>query len=152
MIQRIQSIWLLLAAITLVALFFLPVLTQGPEHGLYTSGLHQKITGTDSVGYKVEIAKTSIALNAVAALLCFAAIFIFRNRSLQKNVILAGILVIVALAVTCGLNGQGLPGGIEAASLTIGTFLPVLAVLFCLLALRGIRHDEQLLRSADRLR
>jgi hypothetical protein len=152
MIQRIQSIWLLLAVITLVAMFFLPVLTKGAEYSIYTSGLHQKITGADSVGYYVAIAKTTIALNAGAVLLCLAAIFIFRNRSLQKNTIIAGILVIVALAVVCGFNGRQLPGGIDGASLTIGTFLPVIAMGFCLLALRGIRKDEQLLRSADRLR
>jgi ABC-type proline/glycine betaine transport system permease subunit len=34
----------------------------------------------------------------------------------------------------------------------IGALLPSLAILFLILAIRGIRKDENLVRSADRLR
>lgn len=34
----------------------------------------------------------------------------------------------------------------------LGVILPSLAVLFIILALRGIRHDEKMIKSADRLR
>jgi hypothetical protein len=34
----------------------------------------------------------------------------------------------------------------------IGMMLPLLSLIFCLLAIRGIRKDEELVRSADRIR
>ncbi|MBE7179251.1 MAG: DUF4293 family protein, partial [Mucilaginibacter polytrichastri] len=34
----------------------------------------------------------------------------------------------------------------------VGAFLPTLAILFLILAIRGVRKDQALLKSADRLR
>jgi hypothetical protein len=41
---------------------------------------------------------------------------------------------------------------LELGNYGIGVILPSLAILFIILALRGIRKDEMLVRSADRLR
>lgn len=156
MIQRVQSIWLVLAVITLVCTFFLPLLTKnadGIEYSIYTSGVRQQIETEIAEQYIAEIAILPITLNVAAVLLCLIAIFFFRNRSLQKGIITTGILVIIALlSFWIFTHARAIPGGIENARYGIGTFLPVLAVAFCLLAIRGIRKDEQLLRSADRLR
>ena len=155
MIQRVQSIWLLLAVITLICLFFLPLLTKkvdGANQGVYTSGIHTDLAAESGSQYSVSFAIPSITLSIAATLLCFGAIFFYKNRRLQKNIIAAAILVIIALAALCFYNGQELQGGLTGASVTVGTFLPLVAIIFCLLAIRGIRKDEQLLRSADRLR
>ena len=155
MIQRVQSIWLLLAVITLICLFFLPLLTKtvdGVAHGIYTSGVHTDIQGEEGSGYIVRFAFSLITLNIAAAILCFAAIFFFKNRRLQKGIILVAILTIIVLGALCFYSAQELPGGFTGASIAAGTFLPLVALIFCLLAIRGIRKDEQLLRSADRLR
>lgn len=45
MIQRIQSIWLLLAAVTICCLLFIPMVianTGGAEYYIIASGLYQK--------------------------------------------------------------------------------------------------------------
>src|SRR5215217_2258230 len=155
MIQRIQSVWLLLAVITLIFLFFLPLATTNAGSTgciVYTSANRQEIKSGTGTGYVADIEIAPLALNGIAALLCFAAIFSFRNRNIQKNIIIAGMLSIVVLIVLCALNGQQLPGGLKGRVLTAGTFLPLFTLVFCVLAIRGIRKDEQLLRSADRLR
>jgi vacuolar-type H+-ATPase subunit I/STV1 len=155
MIQRVQSIWLFLAVVTLICLFFLPLLTKtvdGNSYGVYTSGIHTENEATDVSVSGVEFAVIPITLSIGAILLSFGAIFFYKNRRLQKNIILAAILFIIALAASCFYIGQDLPGGTIGTSVTIGTFLPLLATVFCLLAIRGIRKDEQLLKSADRLR
>ena len=155
MIQRVQSIWLLLAVITLICLFFLPLLTKtvdGVAHGIYTSGVH---TEREAEGFEttaVIFAIPSITLNIAAALLSFAAIFFFKNRRLQKGMIMVANFAIVAMSALCFYSAKELPGGFTGASIAAGTFLPVVALVFCLLAIRGISKDEQLLRSADRLR
>ena len=139
MIQRVQSIWLLLAALTLVCLFFFPLLfksVNNTEYLLYIDG--------QNVG--------AMILNGIAILLCMVCIFQFKNRPMQKRLIMINMVLIVATAVLSVLNASLFPGGISGASLHMGAALFVLALLFCTLAIRGIRKDEQLLRSADRLR
>lgn len=139
MIQRVQSIWLLLAALTLVSLFFFPLLfksVNNTEYLLYIDGQH--------IG--------AMILNGVTILLCLICIFQFKNRPMQKRLIMINMVLIIATAVLSVLNASLLPGGISGASLHVGSGMFVLALLFCMLAIRGIRKDEQLLRSADRLR
>lgn len=155
MIQRMQSIWLLLATLTLICLFFLPLLTKTiaeTESSVYTTGLHKKIDATTGSMDVLEFNFASLALNISAALFSLTAIFLFKNRSLQKRIIFLSILIIIALTVLCGIQAPQLLGGFEGSLIAVGSFLPPLAIISCLLAIRGIRKDEQLLRSADRLR
>lgn len=136
-------------------MLFLPLLTKNvndTEYSIYTTGLHEQLKGPSENKIKVEMSIVPMALNIAAALFCFASIFLFRNRNMQKRVILVAILIIIALSVLCGINAQQFPGGISGVSAHVGTFLPLIAAIFSTLAIRGIRKDEQLLRSADRLR
>jgi hypothetical protein len=41
---------------------------------------------------------------------------------------------------------------IETKTYLVGTYLPLIALLLVFLAQRGIKHDEELVKSADRLR
>lgn len=152
MIQRIQSIWLLLAALTIFILLAVPVLgiqNNGTEFSFSATGLFQENKG---IAKKIDsFIPLTIAVVAVG-LICFGSIFGFRNRMLQKRIILLAILLIILLSILIFSYAQQIPGGIANAHYGVGTFLPPLALIFCLLALRGIRKDEQLLRSADRLR
>ncbi|ATP58865.1 hypothetical protein CPT03_21530 [Pedobacter ginsengisoli] len=155
MIQRVQSIWLLLAALTLTCMLFLPFLTKnvnGSEFSVYTNGLHQSISGNEGDALVVTPFLPLFISNIAIAVLCIVAIFSFRNRTIQKR--LASVAIILTLGLSFwGFNyAQKIPGGIEGANYGIAAFLPILAILFCALAIRGIRKDEQLLRSADRLR
>lgn len=136
-------------------MLFLPLLTKNVndmEYSIYTTGLHEQPKEPSENKVKVEMSIVPMALNIAAALFCFASIFLFRNRNMQKRVILVAILIIIALSVLCGINAQQFPGGISGISVHVGTFLPLIAAIFSTLAIRGIRKDEQLLRSADRLR
>jgi hypothetical protein len=154
MIQRVQSIWLLLAALTLVSLFFFPLMTKSvnnTEYLLYIDGHHQLIKDANNNSSRVTPIGAMI-LNGVAILLCLVCIFQFKNRPMQKRLIMINMVLIVATAVLAALNASLFPGGIGGSSLHIASSLFVLAILFCVLAVRGIRKDEQLLRSADRLR
>ncbi|WP_214228721.1 DUF4293 domain-containing protein [Pedobacter sp. B4-66] len=155
MIQRVQSIWLLLAALTLTCMLFLPFLTKnvnGSEFSIYTNGLHQTISGDSGTGQKVEPFLPLFISNIAIAVLCIVTLFSFKNRTIQKR--LASVTIILTIALSFwGFNyAQKIPGGIEGATYGIAAFLPILSILFCALAIRGIRKDEQLLRSADRLR
>lgn len=152
MIQRIQSIWLFLAGITLFLILIIPIVSKqgsGIETWIQGSGRYEQ---TGNLKQKVE-AFMPLTINIIAVgLLCMVNIFNFRNRSMQKRFIWTAIVLILTLSFLIFNFAQRLPGGIQGAAYGAGAFLPVLALVFCGLAIRGIRKDEQLLRSADRLR
>ncbi|WEK19916.1 MAG: DUF4293 domain-containing protein [Candidatus Pedobacter colombiensis] len=154
MIQRVQSIWLLLASFTLICLFFIPLITKSvnnTEYLLYIDG-HQPLIKGASAESIVVTPIGAMIINGIAVLLCLTCIFQFKNRVMQKRLIMINMVLIITTAILSALNASLLPGGIAGSSLHIGSSLFILALLFCMLAIRGIRKDEQLLRSADRLR
>lgn len=152
MIQRIQTIWLVLSALTLACLLFVPMVTSSvsqQEFYIIASGLYQKsTTGVLQVEKNMALFLSTIVLT----LLPLANIFSFKSRTLQKRLITLNILLIIGLSYWCSVFAQKIPGGIESANYSIGMFLPVLAIVFCVLAIKGINNDEKLIRSADRLR
>jgi len=151
MIQRIQTIWLLLATIVLILMLFLPIATHlgVQESTVYIKGIQQSYSG-DGLLVKTNIPILSTAI--LITLICFINIFNFKRRSLQKKIIIFTIVAIIGFAVWCSIYLKQLPGGIEGASFGVGAYLPAVAILFLVLAIFGINNDERLIRSAERLR
>jgi hypothetical protein len=88
---------------------------------------------------------------AVIALISLAAIFLFKNRVLQMRVVLINGIIsflyvaFMAFGVTMhALNDKFTPQP--------GIILPLFLLIFNFLAHRSIKHDENLVRSMDRLR
>lgn len=152
MIQRIQSIWLILATLTISCLLFIPMVTStvgNIKYEVIASGLYETASG---VTKQVESYLPLFISTIVIALLCVVNIFNFKNRTLQKRMIMATVVLIIGLSFWCSQYAQKIPGGLEGANYNVGMFLPVIAILFCILAIRGINNDEKLIKSADRLR
>lgn len=152
MIQRIQTIWLLLASITIACLFFIPTVSSSDgtvAYQIFASGIY-KVSNGESTRIQSFIPLT-ISTIAVAAI-CIVNIFNFRKRTAQKRVILASIALITGLLFWNNVYAKQIPGVSESVSYGVGAFLPAMAILFCVLAFRGIVADEKLLKSADRLR
>jgi peptidoglycan/LPS O-acetylase OafA/YrhL len=152
MIQRVQSIWLFLASLTLFLLLILPIVTThagSTELWLQVAGIYSRTA--DGV-LKTTSYPGLLGLTVAGCVLSLIAIFLFKNRSLQKNMIIIAIILIMVIVVCVLGYAYQLTNGFQNASVNIGAALPLLALIFCALAFRGIRHDEQLIRSADRLR
>jgi p-aminobenzoyl-glutamate transporter AbgT len=124
---------------------------------------HQELTLTalnfQAVGVPAPAGAAPVFVIAIGALLSAAVavyeIFQFRNRFGQLKLGMVNLLLIVAVfglqfyfsnlgeaALNPKLEGQFQPA----------FYLPTLALMLNLLANRFIRRDEQLVRSADRLR
>jgi len=136
MIQRIQSIYLLLATIFAKIFVFLPFATSGENDLWLTDFDHQ----FDAI---------MIGVVGVAIFVSFVTIFLFRNRKLQLNFCRLAIVMLIAVLglgayAAYSIAGNDLP--------QYGAAFPVVAWLFLYLAMRGIRFDERLIRSQDRLR
>ena len=85
MIQRIQSLWLFLAAAALIAVLFLPVGMFKMPHGLYECTAFNMTQAGDVPPINLPVWLIGI-VSALAGILSFLAIFLFKKRSLQIRV------------------------------------------------------------------
>jgi multisubunit Na+/H+ antiporter MnhC subunit len=141
MIQRIQTVWLLMAAIGGFAM------SQAP---IFEARLPNNITQT-------VIASDNLFLFALVigvALLSLACIFLFKKRPLQfKLTILTTLLTMIIVALEVNkVSGFQSTHTILKGSYSWGALLPIAMIVFLLLAARGIYKDEKLVKSLDRLR
>ncbi|MEM6963721.1 MAG: DUF4293 domain-containing protein [Bacteroidota bacterium] len=147
MIQRIQTIFLALAAACAFGLFALPFATTDIQvtdtTSLFADGVYNI---NDHVGLLV--------LFCAAGTLALISIFLYKNRKqqilLNRFAIIANIIGIV---LVLGLIFQDGQTGTEEVQEQAGVGLPILFLVFAFLAQRNIQKDEKLVRSSyDRLR
>jgi hypothetical protein len=138
MLQRIQSIWLLLAAGFDAITFKVPF-----YNGDY---LHDEVVAPVDLNAQTTLYLTIISV--VVGLLAFATIFLFGNRKLQLRLVYLGIFLSLALlAIYLFLINEFNGGTVSIWAV----FYFAMAVAF-ILAARGIRADEKLIRSMNRFR
>ena len=135
MLQRIQSVYLLLAAIC-------------------SGGLSQVLSLT-AVGSNVEYAFDSLEymiLFLASAALSLIAVFLFKTRQTQfvlgrLNIILN--LILLGLFIYRLLTLSGETANSEKG---IGLLLPIVSIVLLVFANKAIKKDEALVKSVDRLR
>jgi len=157
MIQRIQTIWLLLATVVILGLFMFPYLNYIDLVGL---GKKLFVTGEYSAVNNESVKQSNFLLQTIAtivvALVPLATIFQFKNRKLQIKLIFVSIALIALLGVwmyfTSAATLDLISQSFGANNIGVGFFLLPISIIFLAMALGGIRNDEKLIKSADRLR
>jgi hypothetical protein len=155
MIQRIQSLYLLLT--TILSVLFLSgeiikfIDNAGASFIIGIGGL-VKATGETSPAI-IEILLPLSILLVLIPIISFSSIFLFRKRKLQLKfvwglnsliiILIAGI-IFYSFTVIREFNCKIIPG--------IRLILPVLMLLSGIMAVRAIRKDENLVNSYDRMR
>ncbi|MEJ8842870.1 DUF4293 domain-containing protein [Lacibacter sp. H375] len=135
MIQRIQTIWLLLAAAASFATLKLSFYSGNKDNNLF-----EELTGSSHF--------LLLIMSVAVGLLALITIFLYKNRKLQIRLSLLGVtLQLVVLAVYFQQTKTYVQG-----SFTLTSALSFIIPLFFILALLGIRKDEKLIKSMDRLR
>ena len=136
MIQRLQSIWLLLAAACAFATFKFSYYSGTKVNDL---ALHElNATGT------LLLMITTIVVGVLALI----TIFLFKKRTLQLRLCVLGILLEAVLIflyyreVTTFLKG----------TYSLTALLHSIIVLAFVLAARGINNDSKIIKDSDRLR
>lgn len=104
-------------------------------------------------------ARNEYLLLVIAALMTIVpmiAIFLFKDRKRQKWMIWLSVLLSLAFIAVMLMKIQNVKNAAQAAindNFAIpGPIIPVLSIMLLFLALSGIKKDEELLRSVDRLR
>ena len=93
-----------------------------------------------------------LVVNIVVALLLFLAIFLYKNTRRQKTVTLVSMLLIVVSMAVESFVLFGWETQADRVEWLGSIFLLLGALVFALLAYRGISSDEKLLKAADRIR
>ena len=147
MIQRIQTIWLLLAAICIFSslTFF----------SFYAGNI--EATASDTVNGVIEKKFTVLngmytiytnILTIAIGVLSFITIFLFGNRKLQMKLIALAMLLELSLMGFYEYSIKSFSEGTYSA----GSFVHLFVMLFFILALRGIRKDNKIIAESSRLR
>lgn len=156
MIQRIQTLFLLLALACLTVFFFFPfgnVIIQD-QKGIsdVALGLYGADFSTDNGMQNFSTLPLLIIISLSVATTVLT-IFLYKRRILQIR------LCVFNAIISLGCSGLALFFLYQASekfgidfSTNVLIVLPVVAAIFMFLALRSIAKDEALVRSIDRLR
>lgn len=143
MIQRIQTLYLMVAAVAAGGLIFVFSLWNENEQTTYAFNLFSS---------ENTLLKMIPIFFIGSSVLSLITIFLFNKRQLQFvlnrlniliNLILLGVLIYYLLMLS---------GETKISEKGIGVFVPFIVVLLLVLANRAIYKDENLVKSVDRLR
>ncbi|HLW14239.1 MAG TPA: DUF4293 domain-containing protein [Flavobacteriaceae bacterium] len=136
MIQRIQTIYLLIVTLLMLALYFwFPQITT--------------IEG--------EIVLDKMDLWVIfpifaSVLLAIISIFKYKNRQTQFVLNRLNSLIIFILLGVFVYRPLMVSGETQVSEKGIGLFFPIISIVFLVLANKAIKKDERLVKSVDRLR
>lgn len=140
MIQRQQTLWLLLATIAGILTFMFPF------------AVGDKIVVNTSMKKRVDLVagEDFFILILTIASICISAvtIFLFKDRKLQIKLCLLGFLISTGTLILYILGMNKLTGSTPA----LWAVLPVAVIISYFMAFRNIRKDEKLVKSLDKLR
>ena len=154
MIQRIQSIYLLLAGIFAALACAAPcALFTGaqPDATCSLYGCHYVVSPAAEELFTYPFGVT--LMTALSMILPLIIIFGYKNRKRQISHVNLAMLLAVAWYAVCAAYcfAAASRTGFEVAP-SYGLAFPALSLLALYLAKRGIKHDEALVRAADRIR
>ncbi len=158
MIQRVQTIYLLLAALCGLCTFFFPYahyyegdlkLAEYAMFGVFN-------VQSDIVEMRGPYGVPAWILGFLSTMIPAAAIFLYRRRPVQYRVTRLAFLSFLVYAVYLFFAVESVGDSLFAGAIStmhhIGFYLPVAALPLCFLAVRGIKKDEALVKSLDRIR
>lgn len=159
MIQRIQSIFLLIVSASMISMLFFQTWQKSDAstgRNVIITPIYSldKTMDQDAVMTTFPYAIVGM-LVLVSAIIALLEIFKYKNRLIQiklgaLNALLISASLVVTMFLIYDIQNSFAPN--IYGEYKYGIYLPVIALIFNLLANRFIRRDEKLVRSVDRLR
>jgi hypothetical protein len=144
MIQRIQSVYLFIAAfISGVLVFLISFWTVENQEAIHIISLIKN--------ERFLIKSIGIGFLVSSALSLFS-VFMYKNRKNQFVIGRLNILINFYVLGVLIIEALNLPGETSVSEKGIGIFLPIIVIVFLAMANKAIRKDENLVKSVDRLR
>ncbi|MBR3451491.1 MAG: DUF4293 domain-containing protein [Muribaculaceae bacterium] len=147
-IQRIQTVYLIIAIILMVVFAFFPALS-------FELGGREFVYGALETG-KVGVTHFDplmLMLIVLISLLALIDIFLYKNLQRQMTVCFVDIIIGLAMLVAICIQAY-MVGARDGVTLTWQWYLalPVLSIIFLMLAHKSMSKDKKMLRDSDRLR
>lgn len=136
MLQRIQTVYIILSALTMGALYFwFPTII-------------------DEAGVLVIDKGEPLVFGLIFGSMALAIISIlnYKKRQLQFVLNRLNIIINFALLGVFVYRSLNLPGETFVSEKGIGVLLPIISIVFLVMANKAIKRDEDLVKSVDRLR
>ena len=136
MIQRIQTVYLIVSALVMGALFIWFPTILGEDGSVIIDRSEPLVFGLISISI----------IFTIISILNFKkrqSQFVINRLNIISNFILLGVFVYRSLT----LSGEAL-----VSEKGIGVFIPIISIVFLVLANKAIKRDEDLVKSVDRLR
>lgn len=152
MIQRIQSVYLLVVTVLLVVAMCLPAGRFIAADGVNT--LAFKPLGVTLADGGFQSTWGLFGLLLLSAIVAFGTIFLFRNRMLQVRMTIFNSVLLIGYYVVFGVFWYVLKGRLDVTGFQVGwaLCLPAVCIILNYLAFRAIYRDEVMVKAADRLR
>ena len=136
MLQRIQTLYLIITGFTLAGLYiWFPVLTTKDKVVL--------ISNQEPLVFGLLFTCIALAIIAVLTFKKRQTQFVLNRLNIILNFVLLGVFVYRSLSI---------PGETLVSQKGIGVLLPIISIVFLVLANKAIKKDEDLVKSVDRLR
>lgn len=152
MIQRKQTIFLLLAIILTVVCLCLPLASFTPESAVGGKSVMYNLWITSPDGaYDFSV----WALFAILLITCpvsIVAIFSYRNRITQSRFCMFNMLLTLGWYVVFAVMAFNVQEAGNKLAVSFPAVLPVISLILYFMARKAILADEALVRSADRIR
>ena len=153
MIQRIQTIYLLVALLLTAFCLCIPVAVFEPE-GMGGNAVMYNLWMNMADGTRSFTPWPLFAILLLTCPLCVFAIFSYKNRKLQSGLCLSCFLLdliwIGVFSILFYLKAA--EPDVKMGNIVFGSCLPFFAAVLFFLARRAIKKDEKLIRDMDRIR
>lgn len=150
MIQRKQSVFLLLAFIASVVCLCMPLGSFEPQAmGVGFKMYNLMVMLGSGADYSVC---GLFGLLALSSVLSISTVFLYRNRMLQSRLCLCNLFLLVAWYVVFGAMTRNVVSADTNFHVAFAACLPAVSVIFIFMARVAIIKDEKMVRAADRIR
>ena len=150
MIQRIQTVYLLIVTCVLITAMCLPM------------GYFVDVTGaTGECAFKALGVGVNGAFHStwglfgilmLSTIVAFATIFLYKNRMLQIRMSIFNSLLLVGYYIAFAAFYFALKNDVNSFRIGWALCLPLISIILNILAIRAIGRDEVMVKAADRLR
>jgi hypothetical protein len=155
MIQRIQSLYLLLALAVLLLIFFFPLSIYTDSNNFVYSLVHNglaKYSNNEWVLVKSNFLSSIFLIPT--CLIIILSIFLFNNRKRQIKLCWVSMITSILLFISFIIRYKLAVGDLNITNSNYSwpVIMPVVSAILAYLALKAIKKDDDLVKSADRIR
>jgi CDP-diglyceride synthetase len=149
MLQRIQTVFLLIALVLQALVLFQPLaylqVNDTTFYEIYARGY--------LFNNQIQHSYVLLLACALSFLLTLVIIFLFKKRIVQMRLAIYNFILLIAMQGVFAYVIYGTASNISAEIyLQYASILPVISAMLHILAFRYIKRDEELVKAADRIR